>query len=486
MKTEAEYGGGILLKGLTHEQEKQIIADLTFTNPKYTAAIRGGVSEWGLRQIPQKVVLVDKIGNSLLVPRGYDYEKRFTPSVKTDSMTWSEAVFPPPILDLRDDQRGIANEFADHVSSLDDYTNRYLLDIPTAVGKTILGLHTARQFANKTLVIVPTTIICKGWFADAKKYLGLKTSDIGLIQGTNHSIGDQLTIAMAHTLERRKDDWVDLYSEFGTVIVDEPDQLVTRAGTFDFLRYCPASYMVGLTATTKIAGGRQFYLDSLFGQPCVKRGVDEVQGAMTISEIKVIRTTYHYRFKSGTVDWNELAPDMTCDEARNDLIIENVLDDLSKGETVLVNTKYLNHAHILKEILNERGVEDIVMITGSTNANKQKTHAALTAIDKGDCRCVIASTAIKVGANIPKLQNLHFACPYANERDIEQLIGRIRRKTEGKQTCNVRYYLDSAMPYMFNLYTKYAVPVFERHAGVSKRDTNKKQNDYKVKRLILK
>lgn len=456
---------------------------LTFFNPVYRKLRDVGATQWTLDQTPKKLHFAAETENGIVVPRGHRIFGYKGPVPVIDKSVAIKATFPATKLPLRPLQREIAEEFEQVYR--DHPIRSYLLQIPTAEGKTILGLQLARMLGHRTLVLTHSDLIKRGWFKDIPLFLDMPVSDVGMIQGNNFSIGDELTVGMVQTIERREEYWDELYDNFGLIILDEPDQYLNRKKIFEFLYDAPAKHMIGLTATPYIKDG-QFYMTMMFGAtPMITRKIGSSEGknaAMSVTSVNVFTTAFTYDFEDGVISWTKMLPTLTCDEARNELIVEKVVADLERGETVLVNTKTLNHLNILTDMLEARGVDGIIHVTGETNSQKQKTHMSLELIQNRHCRCVIASTAIKAGVNIPQLSSIHFAVPYANQRDIEQLIGRVRRQAQNKSSCIVNYYLDLNVQYLLTIYKRYAKPVFDVHCPVGE---TRKESEYRkrVKRI---
>jgi superfamily II DNA or RNA helicase len=285
-----------------------------------------------------------------------------------------------------------------------------------------------------------------------------------LIKQGKWEIKSPFTLASVATLGRRKHIWSELYNQFGTIICDEV-QTVSAPNLFDFLLHCPACYLIGASATPR-KDKNNFWLNSIFG-PIVKR-VPEIPGdtatSLAVQDVKIISTEFVYSCGRGEIlDWNDLAKYLLSNEERNALIVRNVIEDWRAGRVILIVSKRLAHVYLLKSLLEEAGIEDVNLIVGETNADRAYTESLIKAIEKRKVRCVIATVAaIKLGANIKALDCLHWAMPVANKKDIEQLLGRIRRRVEDKKFCTAVYYLDQRVPYLVNLFKRKAIPVFRK------------------------
>ena len=76
----------------------------------------------------------------------------------------------------------------------------------------------------------------------------------------------------------------------------------------------------------------------------------------------------------------------------------------------------------------------------------------------------VPKQAIMLGTNMNPLDRLHIAMPLGQRNNVEQLIGRIRRKTDdgSKSDCGLIYYLDREVTYLFNVYKRAVVPTLRK------------------------
>jgi superfamily II DNA or RNA helicase len=381
-----------------------------------------------------------------------------------DKRTSATVTFPKPLLELNDEQKYCMDALEDVLENNRRPFGNLLFLASTAAGKTILQASVAARLGHRTLVICPTDLIMRAWYDDLLKLYGLKRKQVGLIKQSKWDIGDYLTLSSLQTLGRRRERWDELNSTFGTIVVDEV-QGCAAPTQFQFLTQSPAKYLVGATATTETRSGENHHLKALFGSPIVevKTYHRETATSLPIKEVRLINTEFRYAHQRDNLDWHDLAMSITGDEERNKLIVANVVKEWSSGRSVLVTTKTREHATLLTEMLLEAGVGNVNEINGSTNTNKFYTDKLLKMVKERKVTCIVATLqAIKTGANIPMLDSLHVAMPPANKRDWEQLIGRIRRKAEGKESAIVSYYFDVQTGYMLNLFKRVVVPVLRK------------------------
>ena len=449
---------------------EELLKLLTYKNPAYDTVAR--FSPWGPpKTIPRFLEFALEVGDDLLVPRGGAFN-RLPPAALAQwkRLRWqqvqvsSPASFPPPLLTPNSEQRLLLASFQESVEDRTRPFGNYLFVAPTSGGKTIMQALAAGRSGQRTLVLCLTNLIKKAWLDDLYALYGLSQKDIGLIQQNTWRIGDQFTLASVSTIGRRRERWSELFSKFGTVILDEADTC-TSPTIFEFVRGCPARFLIGATATDRFDDGDNLWLNALMGS-AVRRIVSkqaDTASSYALRGVDVIPTAFSYEYDPADLDWNDLSEKLTVDEERNQIIAHHALRQWKAGRSLLVVTKRVAHAHLLVDILKEAGIEDANLLTGETNSDRRYTEMLVKGVVNRSIRCVVATAqAIKRGANLNALDRLHLAMPMASERDLEQLIGRVRRRGVGKVDCRMTYYLDTQVSYLHSLYKKRAVAVFRR------------------------
>ena len=106
-----------------------------------------------------------------------------------------------------------------------------------------------------------------------------------------------------------------------------------------------------------------------------------------------------------------------------------------------------------------------MLFRSETNAQKKYTKKLVAQILNRSIRCVVATVpAIKLGANLNPLNLLHLTQPVGDRHDLEQLVGRIRRRDEQgiKKSTGLVLYQDAKVPYLNNVYARVVVPVLRK------------------------
>jgi superfamily II DNA or RNA helicase len=450
---------------------EEILRLFTFKNPYFEKATRFSPSGYISKDIPEFLYFAVRKGKDIRFPRGIYPPDLSEEALQTfnrinwlDLRTRAKVKFPSLQIGLNREQRIILRHFNKDILKKNIPFGNYLFVKPTSTGKTITQAEIARATKQRTLVICVTNLIKNAWLSDLRAAYGLSSKDIGLIQQKTWRIGKWFTIASIGTIRKRKHLWSELFEEFGCVILDEA-HTVTQPSLFTFLMSHPALYLIGATATDKKDSGKNNYLLSTFGK--VRKRITaqqkETETSLPLSDVRNVNTDFEYEYQDQNLDIHDLQEHIISDEMRNAIIVENAYQDWKRGHSILVTTYRLAHVELLKEMLEEKGVNDINILTGKQNIQKDYSRKLIRAVMKRKCCCVIATVqAVLLGANLNPIDRLHPAMPILNRQDLEQLIGRSRRKAKGKTDVVLVYYLDRNVPYLMNVWKRKAMSVFRK------------------------
>jgi superfamily II DNA or RNA helicase len=324
------------------------------------------------------------------------------------------------------------------------------LVVPTSGGKTIATASLSALCNERTLVLCKTNLIKKAWQDDLQKLYGFDPKkDLGLIQQKTVKLGKHITLASTATLNKREHLFAEIFGNIGMLIIDEA-HIIGSDSIDKIVSNCPCKYIVGATATPTRTDKKHYLVYGHLGRPVlrIKNTHKETDSSLPLADAKIVRTMYEFRDEEGkrfdpeVHMASELGEHLSLSQDRNNLIAENVFKDWKAGHSVLVAMDRLAHLDILKKMLREAGIRNVQCIHGAINSRRTKQKEVLDQIMSRKCRCVLATkAAIKLGANINPLDRLHIAVP-TNKGDMEQLIGRIRRKHPSKKDAVLTVYRD--------------------------------------------
>lgn len=285
-----------------------------------------------------------------------------------------------------------------------------IIKAPTGTGKTIIGLKLAFDLGYRTLVVVPTDRIMSQWVDSLKTFSNL--DKIGIIRQHEVDFKSPVVIGMIHTLARRAPVWKEK-NEFGTVIFDE-NHLI---GAETFSRVAPlfnCKVRIGLSATPRRKDG----MDSVFLWhigPILYGDLEKIQPKVCIVEYYDLATHHKGCVWNGEFILGRYLNKIANNQYRNKLLADLILKAYDKGHHVLLLVDRLSIIRHVEQFIRQK-TSDVGFVTGS---HKDINHK------------IILGTygSAGLGLDIPQLSCLILGTP---RTDIEQAVGRILRKKEGK------------------------------------------------------
>lgn len=457
----------VKVTGVSKNVGEYLVRKFTFKNPKHEQIAK--FSPYNYNAEPRHIVLAryDESSSSVILPRGMmpdslakKYQNLFNGTKVDDRRIEYPSSFPKEQIRLRPNQEKLVNSFVVAIKENRRPFGNYLLVAGTSEGKTMAQAVCAARTGQRTLVVFPTNLIKKAWYDDLHLMYGLEKKDIGLIQQTKWNIKSPFTLASLSTLNRRRDRWHELEKEFGCAIIDEADMTGSNALS-DFLDYFPYKYIIGASATQKENNPYQFYFTSYFGSPVelIASSPLDTDNAMAVTDVVEHPTSFYMDIHYDAINMGEIAQELELSVERNFDIMYSAFQDWKNDNSVLVVVKHHLHVEVVKEYAQKLGIHEISVITGRS----KHVDRTISSLMSRESRFLISTLdAIKRGANINPLNRLHLAWPIVNEVDLEQVIGRIRRRHPSKLDVVVHVYLDTEIPYLFSKYRKNYLPVFRK------------------------
>ena len=243
----------------------------------------------------------------------------------------------------------------------------------------------------------------------------------------------------------RKGDLSELSDKFGTIIVDECHHI--PAATFrEVIAQLNPKYIYGLTATPKRKHNDEKLIYVYIGDIIARM---EASDFMPISNLPhqspevLIRTTnLSLPFKFTTDNFQLLAKVVCFDTARNQMIIEDILNKVGEGKRLLVLSERKEHLEILAMYL--KGKCETIVISGDDSARSRKSK--LKQIESGNYRVILSTGQFfGEGIDIRGISCLILAFPFSFEGKLVQYMGRLRDIGDQKIIVDYR---DTQIPFL--------------------------------------
>jgi superfamily II DNA or RNA helicase len=335
---------------------------------------------------------------------------------------------------------------------------RGIVKAPTGSGKSIVMTNLIARINNpNTLILVNKRDILYQLKRDMKNDLGLEIGQIG------DSVIDirPITIAMIQTLANvykikvegfEEKDKTKINHEKESAIkriimdteclmADEVHNMVAKT-YYSMQRYFKNAYFkFGFSATPYRTDQADLLLEAAFGPR-----VSELSCTELIDKGFLARPIFYLvkvKHNRAPREWNyqELyEKEVVLHEERNFAIVKLATKFWKENRRVLVIVNHRKHGEILENMLGITiGAKNVKYVHGDTDTGERQQ--ALTDLNTGDIRMVVATKVWSEGINIKNLEVLINTKAQESPVDFVQIIGRAMRKAEGKdKVCIIDMY----------------------------------------------
>jgi superfamily II DNA or RNA helicase len=324
-----------------------------------------------------------------------------------------------------------------------------MLVAPPGAGKTVMGCYAAAQRGLPTLILGDRKPLLEQWRKQIMELLGLPSRQIGQVGGGRDRQSGIVDLATIQSLARR-DDLPEFFSRYGFVIVDECHHL--PAATFEAcIREAPARYFLGLTATPYRSDG----LQDIVAMQCGPIRCQMTPQPSALAMRLIARETAFALPQTEDVRIQEVFRAMIENEARNALIVQDVLTALGRGRRCLILSQWKEHCQLLAHALTEKGKTPFILNGGM---GKKERVAIVKAIQETppDQDLIVVATGqyLGEGFDCPQLDALFLTFPISFKGKLVQYTGRVLRDFPGKTVAEIYDYEDSQVPVLKRMYSR--------------------------------
>jgi len=393
---------------ITHsDNEKQIIKQFTFNNPKHKEAESFGRSTYGIDRTLCLVYQSDKGTYAPIGTLNYLIET-FNPCCEDSRSTVTVTI--PFTGTLRPYQEQFIN------SALMAGGGQCIAT--TGAGKTVCAIAIASRLKQRTLILVKSKDLAKQWQDAIKQFTEL---ECGLIGGGKNTEGEQFTIGLTQTLSKRDCSLLN----YGLVIADECHNLPANQA-YNVINGLNAKYKYGLSATPQRRDNMEFMINGAVGGRCAEINQSELNGKVLPVAIKAIE----HEFNAEVDSWTGFINALVDDKARNLIVISHAINASEAMGTIILCAQ-VRHCELLSSLCCEAGINALTLhgqLPTKERANRMKSAPNAPLI-------IGTLSLLSEGIDLPHLKALIFATPVSATIDKEnpaatrliQSIGRCRR-----------------------------------------------------------
>lgn len=350
--------------------------------------------------------------------------------------------------ELREQQSRAFDALAEHDTGV--------LAATTAFGKTVVATALITHRARNTLVLVHRRELLNQWVQRLGSFLQIDPKQIGTIGAGKRKPTGVIDVALIQSLVR-KGEVDDVVADYGHLVVDECHHL--SAASFELVaRRSRARYVTGLSATVARKDGHHPIIFMQCG-PVRHQVSAKLQAAE--SGLRHRARERHTRFRLPETLAMAERPSMPAiyaalaeDEARNDLIFDDVLKSLAAKRSPIVLTERKDHLDYFQHRFS-RFAKNIVVLRGGMSAkNRNAAQAALTVADDEERLILATGRYIGEGFDDARLDTLFLTMPIAWKGTLAQYVGRLHRRHDEKKDVLVVDYVDSSVPLLARMAAK--------------------------------
>lgn len=365
----------------------RLIRLAAFQNPEFYAA---QAMRRSTHDKPRIISCAELTSHHVALPRGcfdavLDLLASLGITVTIEDCRFSGEVIPLAFAgSLRSDQESAITALLPHDTGV--------LAATTAFGKTILAIRMMAERGRNTLVLVHRRQLMDQWIERLTAFSTMPRDAIGMIGGGRRKPKGQVDVALIQSLVR-KGEVDDIVGNYGHLVVDECHHL--SAVSFELVaRRSKARYILGLSATVTRKDGHHPIIVMQCGP--VRHRVDARTEAAKRPFDHVVRirdTSFQRQTTLGTPapSIQDVLKELVDDEARNDLIFDDVLCALQAGRSPVVITERTAHLETIAKRL-ERFARHVVVLRGGQSEKQRRDIAArLAAIPHAEERVIVAT-----------------------------------------------------------------------------------------------
>ncbi len=415
--------------------------ELNIANSEYFIRKKSGKNTWNTKRYFNAI---EEKESEVIIPRGFTGNViRFLAANKikyefNDLRQKQEIVLFQPNIQLLKHQEKVVSSY--------EKKDFGVIVAPPGSGKTVIGLRIIADKNQPALIIVHRKQLAEQWIERIQAFLNIPKKDIGKIGMGKVKIGKQITVAMIQSLSKKLENDPEIANHFGTLIIDECHHIPAETFTHTISKI-NSFYQYGLTATPfrKYSDGKLIFI--YLGDVIAEIRPGEIE-KFKRAKVIIRNTNFHIPFSLKTDQFETLSKILVHDTSRNQLIIEDVINEIGNSKKSVILTERKEHIEVLNQFL--KHTYETVTLSGEDTEKQRKEKWKI--LQNGDYQ-VLITTGQYFGEGLD-LQNatcLFLVYPFSFKGKLIQYIGRVQRS----EVSPIIYdYHDHKIDYLHRLFLK--------------------------------
>ena len=340
------------------------------------------------------------------------------------------------------------------------------LSATTAFGKTVFAIAMIAQRKVNTLILVHRKSLLDQWKKQLSDFLVINEavtspsprrkehlSLVGELCSGRDSLHGLIDIALIQSC-LDNNDVKPFVQDYGMVIVDECHH-VSSVSFEQVLKHVNAHYVYGLTATPIRKDGHQPIIFMQCGKIRFTADAQSQMDRQGFVRTLIPRFTSFRNVSPDAKTYAQTIETLSTDEARNNLILEDVRMAIEEGRTPIILTNLTAHVRVLADLLQPHAAHVVSLVGTNSSKEKRKAMEELEGIPSSESLVIVATGKyIGEGFDYPRLDTLFLALPISWKGNIAQYAGRLHRDYHGKNEVRIYDYVDVRIPLCDSMYRK--------------------------------
>ncbi|MCB5247421.1 MAG: DEAD/DEAH box helicase [Candidatus Cloacimonetes bacterium] len=329
-----------------------------------------------------------------------------------------------------------------------------ILSATTAFGKTVVAIWMIAQRKTNTLIVVHRRQLMEQWLERLGCFLD--GAEFGAVGAGKDKRSGKIDVAILQSLYQGRK-VKEFVSDYGMVIVDECHHI--SAFSFEqVLKEARAKYVYGITATPVRKDGQHPIVYMQCGP--IRYKVDarsQLASRSFTHKVKVRHTAFQLpeSLQQPEARITAVYQALIEDEARNKLILDDIIASIVAGRSPLILTERTAHVEFFASKLVGFSKNIISLRGGMGRKQFKAVREQLQAIPDNEERVIISTGKyIGEGFDDSRLDTLFLTLPISWKGTLQQYAGRLHRAHANKTQVTIYDYVDREVPVLAAMFRK--------------------------------